>query len=294
MANRDQPPKSRAADGASEPGDVNGSLDAVASTFLELVDATNDEFDVLDLMTTLSHRCVELFDVTSSGVLLADGDHGVQAVAATSEQTTRLELVQIDNEEGPGLDAFRTGRAVSHCDLRRSSPWPRFGPAAVEAGLLSVHALPMRVRDVMVGSLTLFGARPGPLRHADVNLAQAFAQAAAMGLVQNKTIGELHELTAQLKRALSTRVIIEQAKGTIAERAGIGMDEAFEQLRSYARTHKMKLTSVALAVVAHTLTDAEIEVISGLDPDLPAASRGADSCGPPDRASRERLQLQDA
>jgi hypothetical protein len=136
----------------------------------------------------------------------------------------------------------------------------------------------MRVRDTVVGSLNLFMAKPGPLWDADVSLAQAFAHAAAIGLLQNKTVSDLHQLTAQLQRALSSRVIIEQAKGTIAERAGVGMDEAFEQLRSYARTHKMKLTSVALAVVAHTLTDAEIEIIGGLDArlhDVPYGSQPA-------------------
>ena len=153
----------------------------------------------------------------------------------------------------------------------------------------------MQVRDTVVGSLNLYIANPGSLWDADVNLAQAFAHAAAMGLLQHKTIDELHQESAQLKRALSSRVIIEQAKGTIAERAGVGMDEAFEQLRSYARTHKMKLTSVALAVVAHTLTDAEIEIISGLDAPRPAVLPGADV---PETSTRERqrqpLQLQDA
>ena len=208
---------------------------------------------------------------------------------------TRLELVQIDNEEGPGIDALRSGRAVFHGDLSGASPWPRFGRAAVAAGLVSVHALPMQVRGTVVGSLNLFVSRPGPLWEADVNLAQAFAHAAAMGLLQNKTIGELNKLTGQLRRALSTRVIIEQAKGTISERAGVGMDEAFEQLRSYARTHKMKLTSVALAVVAHTLTDAEIEIISGLDSEAPALLPDGDTRVVPGRGEpRERLQLQDA
>jgi transcriptional regulator with GAF, ATPase, and Fis domain len=288
------PHKFRAAGRAGRLGEMNGSLETVASTFLQLTDATNEQFDVLELMTTLSRRCVELFDVTSSGVLLADGAHGVQAIAATSEQAATLEHLQVDNDEGPGIDAFRCGRAVSHDDLGLTSPWPGFSRAAVDAGLVSVHALPMRVRDTVVGSLNLFNTRPGRLWEADVNLAQAFAHAAAMGLLQNKTIGELHQQTAQLKRALSTRVIIEQAKGTIAERAGIGMDEAFEQLRSYARTHKMKLTSVALAVVAHTLTDAEIEIISGLDPEVPAALPDADPCVMPDERPRQPLQLLDA
>ena len=245
---------------------MNGSLEAVAATFLQLLDVAFDDFDALELMTSLSRRCVDLFDVSSSGVLLADSHDGVQAVAASNEQATLLELRQVDDQEGPGLDAFRSGRAVFHGDLSDESPWPRFGRAAIEVGLFSVHAFPMRVRNTVVGSLNLFMAKPGPLWDADASLAQAFAHAAAIGLLQNKTVSDLHQLTGQLKRALSSRVIIEQAKGTIAERAGVGMDEAFEQLRSHARAHKMKLTSVALAVVAHTLTDAEIAIISGLDP----------------------------
>ena len=254
---------------------MNSSLETVAVAILELVDTEVDEFDALDRMTVLCRRCVDVFDIASSGVFLADSRDSVQAIAASSEQATLLELFQIDNQEGPGLDAFRTGRAVFHGDLRGLSPWPRFGRAAIEIGLVSVHALPMRVRDTVVGSLNLFMTEPGPLWDTDLALAQALAHAAAIGLLQNKTVSDLRRVTTQLQQALSSRVIIEQAKGTIAERAGVGMDEAFEQLRSYARAHKTKLANVALAVVAHTLTEAEIEVVTGTATDLARVPYGA-------------------
>jgi len=254
---------------------MNGSLETVAATFLQLVDTTGDDFDPLEVLTMLSRRCVDLFDASSSGILLADTHDGVQAIAASSEQATLLELFQIDNQEGPGLDAFRSGDAICHGDLSAVSPWPQFARAAADVGIVAVHAFPMQAHDTVVGSLNLFMSKPGTLSDADVTLAQAFANAAAIGLLQNKTVSDLHQLTAQLERALSSRVIIEQAKGTIAERAGVGMDEAFEQLRSYARTHKMKLTNVALAVVAHTLTDSEIENLSvGAAPSLDTEHRG--------------------
>ena len=119
----------------------------------------------------------------------------------------------------------------------------------------------MRLRDTVVGTLNLFMSEPGPLSDADVSVAQAFASAITIALLQDKAASDAHELTAQLQGTLNSRIIIEQAKGIIAERDGIGMDEAFERLRSYARTHSKKLADIALAVVAHTLTPAEMETL---------------------------------
>jgi len=234
----------------------------LAETFLQLADTIVDDFDVIDLLTMLSGRCVELLDASASGILLAADDHGtLHVVAASSETANLLELFQLQNEEGPCLDAFRTGKPVTHSDLASASPWPRFGPAATAGGFRSVHAFPMRLRDTVLGTVNLFMSEPGPLSDADVSVAQAFAGAVTIALLQDKATTDAHELTAQLQGALNSRIIIEQAKGTIAERDGIGMDEAFERLRSYARTHGKKLADIAQAVVAHTFTTAEIEAL---------------------------------
>ncbi len=237
----------------------------LAETFLQLADTIVDDFDVIELLTMMSGRCVELLDASSAGILLADVRGILSVVAASSEEATLLELFQLQNEQGPCLDAFRSGQAVVHANLADESPWPSFAHAAIEAGFRSVHTFPMRLRDSVLGTLNLFMSQAGPLSEADVTVAQAFADAATIALLQDRAINNLQQLTAQLQDALNSRVVIEQAKGTLAERAGIGMDAAFELLRAYARGHNTKLAGVAVAVVAHTLTSNEIEALIGTD-----------------------------
>ena len=236
----------------------------LADTFVQLADTLVDDFDVIDLLTILSQRCVDLLDASASGILFADAQGRLHVVAASSEQANVLELFQIQNEEGPCMDAFRTGKAVVHNDLTERSPWPRFGPRAIQEGLPSVHAFPMRVRRTVLGTLNLFMNAPVRLSDADVTVAQALAHAATIALLQNRAAQDANRLTAELQGALNSRIAIEQAKGAIAERAGVGMDEAFQRLRSYARNHGRKLTDVAEALVAHTLTAAESKAL--LDP----------------------------
>jgi transcriptional regulator with GAF, ATPase, and Fis domain len=237
----------------------------LATTFLQLADTLVDDFDVVELLTMLSDRCVELLDSAATGIMLANARGDLQVMAASSEDANVLELFQIQNEEGPCLDAFRSGQPVVHADLGRGSPWPRFGELATSAGLPSVHAFPMRVRSHVLGTLNLFMAASGPLSDADVVVAQALAHAATLALLHNEAARDSHRLTAQLQGALNSRVTIEQAKGAIAERAGIGTDEAFSRLRQYARNHNEKLTDVATGVVARTLPDAVLAELGRSD-----------------------------
>ena len=160
----------------------------LADTFLQLADTLVEDFDVIELLTMLSGRCVELLDASATGILLADVHRTLHVVAASSEQANLLELFQIQNSEGPCLDAFRTGKAVIHGDLGVDSPWPAFGRRAIEEGLPSVHAFPMRVRDTVLGTLNLFMATAGPLTSADVSVAQALAHAATIALLQDLSL----------------------------------------------------------------------------------------------------------
>lgn len=229
----------------------------LADTFLKLADTLVDDFDVIDVLTTLSGRCVELLDAAATGILLADTSGALQVMAASSEAATVLELFQIQNEEGPCLDAFRTGRAVAHADLRGGSPWPRFATKASSAGFNSVHAFPMVVRANVLGTLNLFMIEARPLDASDVVIAQALAHAATLALLQNRISEDRQRLTAQLQGALNSRITIEQAKGVISEMAHIGTDEAFLRLRAYARNHNAKLTEVAAGVANRTLPEAD-------------------------------------
>jgi GAF domain-containing protein len=229
----------------------------LADTFLKLADTLVDDFDVIEVLTTLSDRCVELLAAAATGILLADPAGALQVIGASSEAASILELFQIQNEQGPCLDAFHSGRAVVHVDLRIGSPWPRFAAMATEAGFISVHAFPMVVRAKVLGTLNMFLTQPGPLSAADVVVAQALAHAATLALLQYRAAEDSQRLNAQLQGALNSRITVEQAKGAIAEIAGVGTDEAFLRLRSFARNHNAKLTDIANAVVNRTLPSAD-------------------------------------
>jgi GAF domain-containing protein len=230
----------------------------LADTFLRLADTLVDDFDVIDALTTLSARCVEILGAAATGILVADGHGVLQVMAASSETSTILELFQIQNDEGPCLDSYRNRAPTSHEDLRRHNPWPRFSRLAVDSGFLSVHAFPMVVRTSVLGTLNLFMAEPTPLAGDDVEVAQALAHAATLTLLQHQAAANSQRLTAQLQGALNSRITIEQAKGVISELAHVDTDEAFLRLHSFARNHNAKLTDVASRVVHRTLVGKEL------------------------------------
>jgi ANTAR domain-containing protein/GAF domain-containing protein len=157
-----------------------------------------------------------------------------------------LELFQLQNDQGPCLECFRTGRAVTATDLAGPAlRWPRFAEAAARAGFRSVEALPMRLRDQVIGALNLFGAGPGRFDPADLRIGQALADVATIGLLHERNVRRRETVAEQLQGALNSRVVIEQAKGKLAERLSIDMDRAFKMLRDYARNSNQRLTDVA-------------------------------------------------
>ena len=221
-------------------------LDAVVS----LVDRLLDDFDVVDLLTELTERCADLLDIAAAGFLLADPLGQLRLLAATSTQTRELELFQLQADEGPCVECYATGEPVSVADLgAATSRWPRFVPAALETGVASVHAVPMRAAGIVLGSLGLFGTRTGELSEADLLVGQTLAHIACVAILQ-----ELPPTPAtvipQLRAALTHRIVVEQAKGFLREHFDISVDEAFSLLRKYARAHGDHLTDVARQLMA--------------------------------------------
>ena len=229
-----------------------------ATTFVEIVDTLVSDFDVIDVLTSLTSRCVELLDAAAAGILLADSDGQLCVVGASNEQIQLLELFQIQNDEGPCLDCFRTGRVVLHSDLDFVSPWPLFSAECTAAGFASVCAVPMRLGAHTLGCLNLFMSEPGGLTDTDIALAQALADVASIAIVQDQAMRDATIREGHLQHALTSRIAIEQAKGMIAEHNQVDMDEAFARLRSYARNSNRRLTDVAEAVVAGTTDVREI------------------------------------
>jgi hypothetical protein len=220
-------------------------LDAVVS----LVDSLLDDFDVVDLLTGLTERCAELLDIEAAGILLADPLHQLRLLAATSEQARELELFQLQAEQGPCMDCYATGQAVSVADLQAAKQrWPRFVPAAIDAGFASVHAVPMRAAGIVLGALNLFGSLPGELTEADLLVAQTLAHIACVAILQEHPPTP-STVMPQLRAALTNRVIVEQAKGLLRQLLDVSVEEAFHLLRTYARANGEHLTDVARRLV---------------------------------------------
>ena len=239
---------------------MDGEL--LAETFVELTDTMVADFDVIDFLHILTDRSVQLLDVSAAGLLLADPRGELRVVAASSEAARVLELFQIQNDQGPCLDCFRTGQPVQAEDLTDAAPlWPRFTAAAQRAGFAAVQALPMRLREQVVGALNLFRSTPGAFSSADIRVGQALADVATIGLLHERSMRHSDTLNEQLQTALNSRVVIEQAKGKLAERLGVEMDQAFNLMRDYARNRNLRLSDLAQGFVNGT------ETLTGLTTD---------------------------
>ena len=228
----------------------------LSDTFVELADTMVDDFDVIDFLHMLTDRSVRLLSVSAAGVVLADPRGELRVAAASSEAAGLIELFQIQNDQGPCLDCFRSGQPVTAADLAGPDQrWPRFAAAATRAGFGGVDALPMRLRDQAIGALNLFSAGTGPLGPAELRIGQALADVATIGLLQERNVRRAETLVEQLQAALNSRVVIEQAKGRLAERTGLGMDQAFTLLRQHARNTNQRLTDVARYVIDSPTAD---------------------------------------
>ena len=227
--------------------------------FVSLADTLVADYDLVELLHRLVDDCVDLLDAAAAGLLLSDQRGSLQVMASSSEQTRLLELLQLHADQGPCLECFNSGEAVMVGDLaERAYLWPVFAAEAQRQGFRSVHALPMRLRSETIGTLNLFRTGLGPLPDEDLQVAQALADVATIGIFQHRALARSEVLSGQLQVALNSRIIIEQAKGVLAERDTLDVDQAFTRLRSYARDHSQALVEVARAVVEGTVDLSEI------------------------------------
>ena len=218
----------------------------LARALVELADTLVADFDVAELLLVLTDRCVDVLDVAAAGLMLASPAGDLRVMASSSEEMRLLELFELQSQEGPCLDCYNTGEPVLNVDLGGEHPrWPRFAERATAAGFRSVHALPMRLRGAVLGALNMFHVDAGQMRPADVAAAQALADVATIAILQHRAALEAKILNEQLTEALNTRIVIEQAKGMIAQQRGVGMEAAFTALRNHARTHNLRLADIA-------------------------------------------------
>jgi GAF domain-containing protein len=228
---------------------VTMEIEQLADVFVEVADTLVADFDLIEFLHTVARHAAEIGG-SAAGLMLSGQDGTLHHVGASSDDARLLELFQIQNDEGPCLVSFKTGRHVAVPDLREDDKrWPRFAERAVAAGFASVYAFPMRLRDQVIGGLNVFQAERRDLDDGDARLLQALADLATISLIQERAVARADVLTEQLQVALNSRIVIEQAKGAVARTFGIGVDEAFELLRGHARTTRRKLTEVAHEVV---------------------------------------------
>jgi GAF domain-containing protein len=233
---------------------------SVTRTLVDLADTLVDDYDLIQFLQLLAGRCTDLLGCSDAGVALADDIGRLHVLASSSERMHLLELIELQSQEGPCLEAWGTGAAVRSDHLDEDAPrWPLFAPSAIAAGYRSVYAVPLRLRDRRLGALNLFGDHPAALSADDQDLAQAMADVATIGILHERFLREQVDLSAQLQGALSSRVALEQAKGVIAEQADVGVDDAFELIRGHARRTNRRLTDVAQDIVGRRLAHRDLD-----------------------------------
>jgi transcriptional regulator with GAF, ATPase, and Fis domain len=220
----------------------------LTEVFVEIADSLIDDFDVIDFLQKLSVRCVELIDVAAVGILLADAHDELQLIAASDEHTRLLELFALQHDQGPCLDCYRSGSPLINIDLtdgQATSDWPQFAERARAAGFTITNAIPLRLRDQNIGAVNLFQTDPARLSAEDTTLAQALADVATIAILQQRTLDHSELERGQLQYALTSRIILEQVKGILAERWQVSLDDAFTAFRHYARANHLQLAKLA-------------------------------------------------
>jgi GAF domain-containing protein len=235
--------------------------DLLVETLVQLADTLVDDYDLVDTLTLLVDRCVEMLDISAAGLMLVGPEGRLRLAASSSDAMRIVELFELQSEEGPCLDCYRYGESVTSADLLRvNGRWPLFRPVAVEAGFRSVHALPMRLRSTILGAMNLFSTEPHELSPDDVVAGKALADMASIAILQNRAALEAQLVNENLSRALNDRLVIEQAKGVLAERTGCDLEQAFSILRNHARNHNLRLVEVARSVIDGTLSESSLDV----------------------------------
>jgi GAF domain-containing protein len=229
------------------------SLTRLSDVFVEVADTLVADFDVVDFLHNVSRHAAEITGSSAVGIMLSDETGGLRYMAASDEDARLLELFQLQHAEGPCVDCHRSSAEVVDTDLAAAgATWPTFAPRAVALGFGTVHAFPMRLRDQTIGALNVFRSGSSALSPDEVRVAKALTDVATIAIIQERAITRAEALTEQLQGALNSRIVIEQAKGAVARAFGIGVEEAFERLRSHARHDRVRLTDLARHMLEDT------------------------------------------
>jgi GAF domain-containing protein len=229
--------------------------DALTRTLYELTNTLVDDFDLVDLLTLLTERCVEILDISEAGIMLAHPGGNLGVMAASTESIQVLELLELQAEDGPSLDCLRINEAVGQADLTLAYDiWPHFAPECLRSGFQSVLALPIRLRGETIGALSLFREDEGTMNDSDIPAGQLFADIVAIAIHLHLFSFPVHIGAERLRRVLDSRVVIEQAKGMLSNMVTVSVETTFEMMRTYALRHGLGVIEVAEGVIDGTFS----------------------------------------
>jgi hypothetical protein len=222
----------------------------IARSLVDLADGLDPGYHLLDALALLCERAVEVLGLTTG--------------AAYLYETGRLRLVAVSSGALDVIRLFERGIAVAEAtaggqpwyetDLRRpTARWPGFARQAAEAGFGCVVALPLRRGQVPVGAVGLVGAGPARFAERDLLVAQALAEAAGVGVLQQRTAEGYGDLAEQLEHALAREAVVEQARGFLAARLDTDVEAALALLHREAWASGRPLRDLAAAVLDRTL-----------------------------------------
>ena len=239
-----------------------GEQQQLADTFVSLADTLVDDFDLLDFLGLLAEKASQHLNVAAAGVILTDQRGGWRPTATSDESPELVALFTTGAFQGPCRECVRTGSWITIANLaEHDQRWPDFAAQATQAGYQAAAAVPMRSRRQIIGSLTLLNTTPDGVDEASLALGQALADMATIGLLQQHAAHRGDLLAEQLQAVLHHRVVLEQAKGSLAEHSNLTPHTAYRLLRDYARSQGQHLSELARHIA--TTTD-----LADLDPIL--------------------------
>jgi len=209
-------------------------------------------YDLLEALGELTESVTAVLGLCGSWVTMAD-DEGLRLVAAVSQDWAALERdhAQLHPFPCPCRDVYSTGQMIRVTDVREESArWPEFSASAIRLSMAGVAAIPMRLADRVIGALNLYSPEPREWSEEDMAVAVVLADVATSYAVNASKLRQQQQLSEQLQTALESRIVIEQAKGIIAEQESVTIDAAYRRMRSHARSNNCSLRAVAEAIVA--------------------------------------------
>lgn len=239
---------------ANEHGASGTEKPSLASTVIEAMEAMVQDFDFVDLASSLVSSAIDLLEADAVGVMIGDTTQLLHVVAASDEDMRTLEVFEIQADEGPCLDSWYSGRLVTSDDLASDERWDTFRQRALDLGFRSALGAPMRLRDHNIGALNVLWKAPNAATSRAIQAAQALADLAALGLTSKAVPSEATFLAEQIQRTINARVMIEQAKGMLAEQDHTDMNSAYTLMRDYSRASRSHLIDTAERVIRRELT----------------------------------------